>query len=366
MSKKVMAAMSGGVDSAAAAAILVAEGFDVTGATLRLFGAGDGENTPADVSDADAARTSAEALGIAHVVFDVSDAFFENVITPFAGAYVSGKTPNPCVDCNKTVKFGVLLQKALELGMDTIATGHYARIEYDEKSGRYLLKKAADTIKDQTYMLYTLSQDQLRRSLFPLGGLKKDEVRTLAAARGLGSAFRKESQDICFVPNGDYGAFLEDALCIKSAPGLFKDLQGRVLGAHKGIIHYTVGQRRGLGISADRPKYVVSKDAVTNTVVLGDEEDLYADVMTVGDVNLIAAEHLSGPVRATVKTRYSQKEAEATITPLDKNTLSVRFDKPQRAVTPGQSAVFYLDDTVLGGGKIQSAGNASNTKQERC
>ena len=357
MAKKIMAAMSGGVDSTAAAILLVGQGFDVTGATMRLLSAD--TNTDAVISDINDARGAACTLGIAHVVFDVSDAFRANVITPFADAYICGRTPNPCIDCNKTVKFGVLLQKALELGMDGIATGHYARVAYDDTSGRYLLKKAADTFKDQTYMLYTLSQEQLKRTRFPLGGLKKAEARALTAAHGLDDPHRKESQDICFVPDGDYGMFLEKALGVQSAPGPFTDIDGRVLGAHKGLIHYTIGQRRGLGISADRPKYVVRKDVLTNTVVIGDEGDLYADGMTVGDINLIAVEHLSGPVQTTVKTRYSQKEASATITPLDQNTLRVRFDTPQRAVTPGQSAVFYQGDTVLGGGKILSAGKSS-------
>ena len=350
-----MTAMSGGVDSTAAAVILIEQGYDVTGATLRLFEA---DPAAAGTSDIDEARAASEALGIEHVALDAVSNFKENVITPFKDAYVCGKTPNPCVDCNKTIKFGVLLDRALELGLDYIATGHYARIEYDSASGRYLLKKAADTAKDQTYMLYTLTQQQLKRTLFPLGDLSKSEVRALAASHGLTSAHRKESQDICFVPDGDYGAFLENKLGVTSTPGPFKTVDGNVLGKHKGLVHYTIGQRRGLGISADRPLYVISKDVLSNTIVVGDEADLYADIMTVGDINLISAERLLGPVKVFVKTRYSQKEAPATITPIDKDSLSVMFDTPQRAITPGQSAVFYLRDTVLGGGKIISAENS--------
>ncbi len=350
MTKKVLAAMSGGVDSTTAAAILYKQGYGVTGATLYLHGTG--------TAEAEDARSAADVIGIGHMVIDASEAFTEHVITPFANAYLSGLTPNPCVDCNKTIKFGVLLEKALELGMDLIATGHYAQVEYDDTTGRYLLKKAADPVKDQTYMLYTLSQEQLKRIIFPLGGLKKDEVRALAAAHGLKSAHRKESQDICFVPDGDYASFLEKDIGIESPSGPFTDKTGRVLGTHKGLIRYTIGQRRGLGISAECPKYVLGKDVSTNTVIVGDEADLYTDVMTVGNVNLIALSKLTEPVRASVKTRYSQKEAPATVIPLDRNTVIVQFDTVQRAVTPGQSAVFYIGDTVLGGGKIINPGNS--------
>ncbi len=357
MTKTVMAAMSGGVDSTAVAVLLAEQGYDVTGATLRLHSAGIGETE--SYSAEDDSRAAARLIGIPHLVFDIQDAFNTSVIKPFADAYLSGLTPNPCVECNKTVKFGVLLQKALELGMDRIATGHYARVEYDDVSGRYLLKKAADTAKDQTYVLYTLSQQQLKHVLFPLGGFKKDEARALITARGLTNAQRKESQDICFIPDGDYGAYLENTLNIHSPPGLFTDLTGRVLGEHKGLIRYTIGQRRGLGISAERPLYVVMKDAATNTVVVGGEENLYSDSMTVGHVNLIAVKELKELARATVKTRYSQKEAPATLTPLEGNRLHIQFDVPQRAVTPGQSAVFYTGDSVLGGGKIISAGNSA-------
>ena len=339
MTKKVMVAMSGGVDSTAAAALMIDQGYDVTGATLRLFGAGTDAAT-ADLAVEDA-RTAAEMLGIRHVVFDVRDAFEQNVIRPFAGAYAAGLTPNPCVDCNKTVKFGVLLQKAQSLGMDAVATGHYACVGYDDTAGRYLLKKAADQKKDQTYVLYTLSQEQLKHVLFPLGALTKDEARALTTARGLHNAQRKESQDICFIPDGDYGNYLENVVGLQAEPGPFVDVDGRVLGRHKGLIRYTIGQRRGLGISAERPKYVVSKDYGSNTIVVGDETDLYTYTATVGSVNLIAASRLDGSVRATVKTRYSQKEAPATLKPLDAETVRVAFDAPQRAVTPGQSAVFY-------------------------
>lgn len=355
MTNKVMAAMSGGVDSAIAAALLIDSGYEVYGATLKLFDRID----DADVisghtqeSDADLAKRIAAMLSIDHVVFDIAEQFKAEVIARFANAYLAGFTPNPCVDCNRNIKFGLLLDKALERGMDYIATGHYANVEKDDSTGRYLLKKASDLSKDQTYVLYTLTQDQLKRILFPLGNLTKTDVRALAQKRGLTNAQKKDSQDICFVPDGDYATYIETILGITVPPGPFTDMDGRVLGKHRGLIHYTIGQRRGLNMSFDRPKYVVSKDASTNTVVIGDERDLYSVDMTVQNINLIAIENLTAPVRATVKTRYSQKEASALLSPLSDDTIAVRFDAPQRAVTAGQSAVFYQGDIVLGGGII--------------
>jgi tRNA-specific 2-thiouridylase len=353
---KVMVAMSGGVDSSVAAALLAEQGYDVCGATLKLFsneeiGLEEVSRPCCSLADVEDARRVAYRLGFEHYVFNFGPQFKNEVIDRFADSYLSGKTPNPCIDCNRYIKFNKLLERALLLNMDYIATGHYARVEFDEKSGRYLLKKGIDRAKDQSYVLYTMTQEQLGKTLFPLGNLLKSEVRTLAAKRGLVNAGKPDSQDICFVKDGDYASFLENVLKISSIPGFFTDRDGNILGTHKGIIHYTVGQRKGLGLSFDRPKYVIRKDAATNTIVIGDKDELFCGSMTVREVNLISMESLSGPVKAAVKTRYSHKESPATLYPHN-NCIYVRFDSPQRAVTPGQAAVFYDGDIVIGGGII--------------
>ena len=352
-----MAAMSGGVDSAVAAALLKELGFEVTGVTLKLFsneltGPDSPQRACCSLTDVEDARGAAYKLGIDHFVFNFGDEFKRDVIARFADAYLEGRTPNPCIDCNRYIKFSKLIERARLLGMDAVATGHYARVERDGGTGRWLLRKSADPLKDQTYVLAMLTQEQLSRTLFPLGGLTKTEVRALAAARGFLNAEKPDSQDICFVPDGDYAAFIENTLGRVRGPGDFVDLRGRVLGTHRGITYYTVGQRRGLRLSSDRPLYVVRKDAATNTVVVGDEADLYSTAMTVADLNFIAVETVTSPRRAAVKTRYSQKETAATLYPPEDGRMAVVFDKPQRAVTPGQAAVFYDGDLVLAGGTI--------------
>ncbi|SHI18108.1 tRNA-specific 2-thiouridylase [Sporobacter termitidis DSM 10068] len=357
MTQSVMIAMSGGVDSSVAAVLLLEQGCRVVGATLKLFSNDDigldpSSRTCCSLSDVEDARSVAYRLNIDHFVFNFGDEFNRDVIARFAEAYLQGRTPNPCIDCNRFIKFDKLLERARLLGVDHIATGHYAQVARDENTGRWLLKKSADASKDQTYVLAALTQEQLSRTLFPLGGLTKGAVRAIAAERGLINAKKPDSQDICFVPDGDYAAFIENVLGYKSVPGNFTDSAGRVLGTHKGIIHYTIGQRRGLGLAADRPKYVIGKDLAANTVVVGDEEELYSPAMTVGDLNLIAVESIPAPMRATVKTRYSQKETPATLYPPENGRMTVVFDRPQRAVTSGQAAVFYDGDTVLGGGTI--------------
>ena len=357
MSEKVMVAMSGGVDSSVAAALLKEQGYEVCGATLKLFSNEDighehTSRTCCSLEDVEDARTVAYMLGFPHHVFNFGELFREQVINRFAASYADGETPNPCIDCNRFIKFDKLLERALVLDMDYIATGHYARVEFDEKTGRYLLKKGKDPTKDQSYVLYAMTQEQLKRTLFPLGNMKKSEVRSLAEERGLVNAKKPDSQDICFVKDGDYAAFLENTLKVSSIPGNFVDSAGKVLGEHKGLIHYTVGQRKGLNLSFDRPKYVIRKDVQNNTVVLGDEAELYSGSMTVGDVNMISVETLAAPMEAAVKTRYSQKETPATLIPLENNQIAVRFHEPQRAVTSGQAAVFYDGETVIGGGTI--------------
>jgi tRNA-uridine 2-sulfurtransferase len=357
MPYKVMAAMSGGVDSSVAASLLAEQGFDVCGATLKLFSNDDigldrVSKTCCALTDVEDARSVSYKLNIEHFVFNFGDEFKQDVIRRFADAYLAGSTPNPCIDCNRFIKFDKLLQRAKLLNMDYIATGHYVRAAFDDMTGRYLLKKAKDVAKDQTYVLYMLTQEQLRQTLFPLGDLTKHEVRTLAQARGLVNAKKPDSQDICFVPDGDYAAFIENVLGIKSIPGHFTDSSGKVLGTHKGLIHYTIGQRKGLNLSFDRPKYVIKKDIGTNTVILGDESELYSDEMTVSGINLISMADLTEPMRAAVKTRYSQQETPATLYPPENGRMTVIFDKPQRAVTPGQAAVFYDKDIVVGGGTI--------------
>ena len=297
------------------------------------------------------ARSVAERLGIEHYVFNFGGEFRRDVIGRFAAGYGRGETPNPCIDCNRYIKFGKMLERAKLLGFDYIATGHYARVEIDPASGRYVLKKAADVTKDQTYVLYSLTQDELAHTLFPLGGLLKTDVREIAEKHGFINAHKPDSEDICFVPGGDYAAFLENVMGMKQRCGDFVDVEGHVLGRHKGQIHYTIGQRKGLGVSFAAPKYVLSKDAATNTVVLGENKDLFSRRFRVENLNLVAIASLTEPVEADVKVRYSQTASPAVLLPAEGGA-EVRFRDPQRAVTPGQAAVFYRGDDVLGGGTI--------------
>lgn len=346
---RVTVAMSGGVDSAAAAALLQEQGFAVSGATMRLYCPGGRE--PDDLKDA---AQIAARLGIPHFLFEFEDTFRAEVLLPFRDGYVRGETPNPCVLCNRRLKFGRFLARALLLGADRIATGHYARVTYDGDSGRYRLWKAADWGKDQSYVLYSLSQWELSHVMFPLGGLHKEEARALVAARGLGLpvAHKKDSQDICFVPDGDYAGFLEREMGVVSPPGKFIDTAGRVLGEHRGLVRYTVGQRRGLGQGFGRPLYVLRKDLQHNAVVLGEERELYQSRLTAGAVNWVSGRPPDGPITVSAKTRYSQKEAAATVQALPDGRAQVYFESPQRAVTAGQAVVFYDGDEVLGGGTI--------------
>lgn len=351
---KALIAMSGGVDSSLAAKLTADSGFECIGCTMKLYDNEDAgverSRTCCSLDDVEDARSVAYQLGMPFYVFNFTNEFKDTVIRKFVDCYENGKTPNPCIDCNRYMKFERLLHKALTLEMDYIATGHYARIE--KQGDRLVLKKAVDRNKDQSYVLYSLTQEQLRHTLFPLGGLTKPEVREIAEANGFVNAKKHDSQDICFVPNGDYFSFIEKYTGKTYPTGDFVDKQGKVLGTHKGIIRYTVGQRRGLGLALPASMYVVEKDLPHNRVVLGFNEDLQSCEVTVKDINLTACDRLDKPTRLSAKIRYNQTEQPATVTQTDENTLKIVFDTPQRAVTRGQAAVLYDGDTVVGGGTI--------------
>ena len=357
--KKVMVGMSGGVDSSVSALLLREQGYEVMGVTLKLFSDEDIVQAEKDgktccaLSDVEDARSVAYRLGFEHVVFNFKDNFRECVMKNFADSYLCGQTPNPCIECNRHVKFDKMLRRAMELGYDFIATGHYAINEFDENLGRYILKRPKDRHKDQTYVLYSLTQEQLKHILFPLGSLEKSEVRQIAENAGLVNSNKPDSQDICFVPDGNYVSFIEKFTGKEPVAGDFVDLDGNVLGRHKGMIGYTVGQRKGLGISLGRPAYVVKKDVAANTVTLGSESDLYTKTLIAEDVNLISVAEIETPMHITAKTRYSQTEQPAVVSALGNGEYLVEFDKPQRAVTSGQAVVFYDGDTVVGGGTIK-------------
>lgn len=351
--KKALIAMSGGVDSSVAACLMQQKGYDIIGVTMKLYDNEDihetQEKTCCSLSDVEDARNVAHILGFPYYVFNFKADFKTQVIDRFIDAYENCETPNPCIDCNRYLKFRELYHRALELGCDYVVTGHYADIE--EKDGRFLLKKAANPRKDQSYVLYSLTQEQLAHTLFPLGTLEKTETRQIAEENGLLNAHKHDSQDICFVPDGDYAAFIEKTTHRKYPEGDFVDTAGHVLGRHKGIIHYTIGQRKGLGLSLPAPLYVKEKNLEKNQVILCSNEELFQTEMDVKEINWILQDHFEESFRAQVKIRYSHKAAEATIIP-DKDKAHIIFDEPQRAITSGQAAVFYQGDYVVGGGKI--------------
>ena len=356
MNKKALVAMSGGVDSSVTALLMNRQGYECMGVTMKLFYGEEAEtreNTCCSLDDVEDARSVAMNLGMPYYVFNFSDRFSECVIDKFIDAYENGRTPNPCIDCNRYLKFDKLYMRAKELGYDYIATGHYAKVEYDKTKGRFLLKKAADLSKDQSYVLYSLTPEQLSHTVFPLGKLTKSEVRAIAEENGFVNARKHDSQDICFVTNGKYSDFIESYTGRKYPEGNFVYKDGTVLGRHKGIIRYTVGQRKGLGLALPHPMYVIRVDTETNTVILGENEDLFSKEVTADNINLISVDNLYEPLRVKAKVRYSQPEQWATAVQTDEDTIKLVFDEPQRAVTQGQALVMYDGDVVVGGGTIK-------------
>ena len=354
---KALIAMSGGVDSSAAAYLVKAQGYDCIGCTMKLYENEDAgvsrERTCCSLDDTEDARSVAFRLSIPYYVFNFSDSFRRQVIEKFVRCYESGVTPNPCIDCNRYMKFEKLYERAKILGCDHIVTGHYARIE--QADGRFVLKKALDETKDQSYVLYSLTQDQLAHTLFPLGTLRKTDVRRIAEENGFLNAHKPDSQDICFVPDGNYAGVIRAHTGQDYPPGDFVSTEGILLGRHKGIIHYTVGRRRGLGLSASAPLYVCGICPENNTVTLGNADSLLSDIAYVSDLHWISGKAPEGAFRCRARIRYRQKEAAATVFPPEDDVVKIVFDRPQRAITPGQAAVLYYGDTVLGGGTIRSA-----------
>ena len=345
MKTKVVVGMSGGVDSAVAAYLLKEQGYEVIGVTMQMWGE-DG------ISDAVAdAKRVAEQLGIAHYVPDFRDEFKKNVIDYFTDEYKNGRTPNPCVICNRKVKWEALLKWGSECGAEYIATGHYARIT-KLSNGRYAVRNSVTARKDQTYALYNLTQEQLKRTLMPIGDYTKDEVREIAGKLGIAVSDKPDSMEICFIPDNDYARYIKNTTGYESIPGNFVDTKGNIIGRHKGIIHYTVGQRKGLGIAMGHPVFVVEIKPDTNEVVVGDDREVFALKLYADRINLMAVENIEYGMRAKAKIRYSHEGADCTLKMVEKDLLECVFDQPQRAITPGQALVLYKDDYVIGGGTI--------------
>lgn len=357
MNNSVLVGMSGGVDSSVAAYLLREQGFQVTGATMKLFDnvaiGEEMESTCCSLSDVEDARRVAYALQIPHFVFNFSEDFHRQVMERFVHCYECGLTPNPCIDCNRYLKFERMLRRAKELDIWYVATGHYARRSWD--GNRWLLKKGLDPEKDQSYFLYHLNQIYLEHYQLPLGELTKHEVREIAAEQGFGNARKKDSQDICFVPDGDYGTFLDRFTGRCCPTGDYVDANGKVLGHHRGHTHYTIGQRKGLELAMGHRVYVTGKDVEKNLVYIGENEDLYASKLEACDLNLIACDRIDTSIRCTAKIRHSRYEAKATAVQIGKDTMLVQFDVPQRAIAPGQAVVLYDGDVVIGGGTITRA-----------
>lgn len=359
MSNRVVIGMSGGVDSSVAAYLLIEQGYEVIGVTLKLrsdeaMEIDSGKDGCCSLSAVEDARKVCNKLNIPFYVLNFTDIFEEKVIKYFINEYFEGRTPNPCIACNKYVKFDALIRKAKALEADFIATGHYARIAYDSDIDRYLIKKSATVEKDQTYVLYNLTQNQLKHIFMPLGDYTKVQTRAIAKELGFDVADKPDSQEICFVEDNDYGKFLMQNRGSDIKPGNFVDIFGNVIGKHKGIVNYTIGQRKGLGIAVGKPMYVVDIIPDKNIVVLGDEDKVFKNELIAGNLNFIPFDRLEKQIDVKAKIRYSAKETDATVIPIENDKVKVVFNDDQRAITPGQAVVFYQDDIVVGGGVIIS------------
>lgn len=356
MSDRVLVAMSGGVDSSVSVKLLLDEGYDVAGATMHLYNNEDigleRSRTCCSLNDVEDARLVALKLGIDFHVFNFSSDFKEYVIDNFVDTYLHGATPNPCIECNKHLKFGKFLDRALLLGYDHIATGHYVTKEFDENSQRWLLKRSDDRMKDQSYVLYGMTQEQLKRTLFPVGEMNKDKIRNIAEENSLVNADKPDSQDICFIPDGDYAKFITERAG-EQPDGDIVLSDGSVLGKHKGLINYTVGQRRGIGVSYSEPLFVIKKDINSNKLVMGTKDEVFSSSLTASDVNFIPFDKLTEPIECTAQTRYHQQDVPCCVYPLDDNRVRVEFKTPHKAISKGQAVVFYDGEYVVGGGTIE-------------
>lgn len=353
---KVLVGMSGGVDSAVTALLLKQQGHEPVGVTFRLWQPDDESiergSSCCSIDDVNDARTVCDKLGIPHYVFNYKDLFKEKVVDYFVDAYKKGETPNPCIACNRHIKFSVFLERAKAMGFDKIATGHYSKVEYNEETGRYSLIKGDFDNKDQSYVLYSMTQEQLAHLVMPLGSYQKSEVREMALANDLAVSNKPDSQDICFISDGDYTAFMEQYTGETAPKGNFIDINGKILGEHKGLWNYTIGQRKGLGITFGKPMFVSKIDPQTGDVTLSGNDELFVSELICDDVNLIEVDKLIEPISVMAKIRYSHKMAPATLTPLENGRVKLCFDEGQRAVTKGQAAVFYVGNKVFGGGTI--------------